>query len=131
MARTTVDDVKNILDDTGLSDAILLAFVNSANVFVTATLTGKSLSDAVMEEIEKWIAAHMVTITRERVAKKEGAGGAFIEYAGEWGRGLASTSYGQMAINLDTSETLQALADGKRTATSRAIISFDDSELLA
>ena len=131
MARTTVDDVKNILDDTGLSDAILLAFVNSANVFVTATLTGKSLSDAVMEEIEKWIAAHMVTITRERVTKKEGAGGAFIEYAGQWGRGLASTSYGQMAINLDTSETLQALADGKRTATSRAIISFDDSELLA
>lgn len=130
MARTNIDDVKAILDDTSLSDEILTAFVNSANVFVTATLNGKGLSDDLLEEIEKWIAAHMVTITRERVAKEEGAGGAYIKYAGEWGQGLASTSYGQMALGLDTSETLQALADGKRTATSRAIISFDDSKLL-
>jgi len=131
MARTNVNDLKKILDDSALAYSTLSAYIDSANVFVTATLTGQSLSTALLTEIEKWIAAHMVTITRERVAKKEGAGGAFIEYAGEWGRGLASTSYGQMAINLDTSETLQALADGKRTATSRAIISFDDSELLA
>ena len=130
MARTNIEDVKNILDETTLSDVILTAYVNSANVFVTAALTGKGLSDAVMEEIEKWIAAHMVTITRERVAREEGAGGAFIKYAGVWGAGLASTSYGQMAINLDTSNTLQALSEGKRTATSRAIISFDDSSLL-
>ena len=131
MARTNVNDLKKILDDSALAYSTLSAYIDSANVFVTATLTGQSLSTALLTEIEKWIAAHMVTITRERVAKKEGAGGAFIEYAGEWGRGLASTSYGQMAINLDTSETLQALADGKRTATSRAIISFDNSELLA
>jgi len=131
MARTNVNDLKKILDDSALAYSTLSAYIDSANVFVTATLTGQSLSTALLTEIEKWIAAHMVTITRERVAKKEGAGGAFIEYAGQWGRGLASTSYGQMAINLDTSETLQALADGKRTATSRAIISFDDSELLA
>ena len=88
------------------------------------------MGDAVIEEIEKWIAAHMVTITRERVAREEGAGGAYIKYAGEWGAGLASTSYGQMAINLDTSNTLQALSEGKRTAMSRAIVSFDNSKLL-
>lgn len=130
MARTNIEDVKNILDETTLSDDILTAYVNSANVFVTAALTGKGLGDAVMEEIEKWIAAHMITITRERVAREEGAGGAYIKYAGEWGAGLASTSYGQMAINLDTSNTLQALSEGKRIATSRAIISFDNSKLL-
>ncbi len=130
MVRTTVLDVKNILDDTTVPDTILSAYVESANVFVTATLTGKNLSNALLTEIEKWIAAHMVTITRDRVAKEEGAGGAYIKYAGEWGMGLASTSYGQMAINLDTSNTLQALSDGKRTAASKAVVSFDDSLLL-
>jgi hypothetical protein len=131
MARTNVNDLKQILDETSLGYSILSAYINSANVFVTAALTGKGLSDAVLTEIEKWMAAHMITVTRERVAKEEGAGGAYIKYAGEWGAGLASTSYGQMAINLDTSNTLQAMSDGKRTATSRAIISFDDSKLLS
>ena len=41
MARTNIEDVKNILDETTLSDVILTAYVNSANVFVTAALTGK------------------------------------------------------------------------------------------
>jgi hypothetical protein len=130
MARTTVDEVKNILDDTSLGDAIITAYIDDANVYVTDVLTGKGLSTDMMTKIEKWLTAHMITITRERIAKEEGAGGAYIKYAGEWGAGLSSSPYGQMAINLDSSNTLLALAEGKRTATSRAVVSFDDSPLL-
>ena len=126
MARTTVDDVKNILDNTGLTDAVITAFINDANIFVTAHLTGEGLDDDELESIEKWIAAHMITITRERMAAKEGAGGAEITYIGKWGEGLMSTPYGQMAIELDTSDTLLKLAQGKKEASSRAVESFED-----
>jgi len=125
MARTTIEDVEYILDDTELDDDVLESFINGANVFVTANLTGKSLSTDLLTEIERWIAAHMISSTRERMAAKEGAGGAEITYTGKWGEGLALTPYGQMAISLDTSNTLMALSEGKRTATSRAVTSFE------
>jgi len=130
MARVEAADVRAILDDTALTGNQITVYITSANVFVTDALTGKGLSDDVLKEIERWMTAHMITVTRERMAKEEGAGGAYIKYAGEWGAGLASSSYGQMAINLDTSNTLLALSEGKRTATSRAVVSFDDSPLL-
>ncbi len=121
MSRTTVDLVKDILDDTGLSDTIIESFIDGANTFVTANLGGKSLSTALLTEIERWIAAHMIASTRERTAKKAGAGGAEIEYTGYWSTGLNGTSYGQMAVTLDTSKTLEALAQGKLAAWSKAV----------
>jgi GTPase involved in cell partitioning and DNA repair len=126
MARTTVDDVKNILDDTSLTDGIITAYIDDANVFVTAHLTGEGLSDSVLEKIEKWITAHMITVTRERMAAKEGAGGAEITYTGKWGEGMKSTPYGQMAIELDTSDTLLDMTEGKKESSSRAVESFED-----
>lgn len=123
MARTNVADVKNIID-TALTDPIIEAYVNSANVFVTSVLDGKGLSDAVMEEIEKWITAHMIASTRERMGKEEEAGGARIEYLGKYGEGLSSTPYGQMAIQLDTSGTLSSDLEAKKTAWSVAVTSF-------
>lgn len=124
MARTNVDDVKNIIE-TALTDPIIQAYVDSANVFVTGTLDGKGLSDEVMEEIEKWVTAHMIASTRERMGKEEEAGGARIEYLGIYGEGLASTPYGQMAIQLDTTGTLSSDLQGKKMAWSKAVTSFE------
>ena len=121
MARTTVDLVKDILDDTGLSDTIIESFIDGANTFVTANLGSKSLSTALLTEIERWIAAHMIASTRERTAKKAGAGGAEVEYTGYWSKGLDGTSYGQMAVTLDTSKTLEAMSQGKLAAWSKAV----------
>lgn len=125
MARTNVDDVKAILDDTALTDPQITEYISSANVFVTASLSGKGLTDALLAEIERWVTAHFITITRERMAKEAEAGGARIEYIGKYGEGLASTPYGQTAISLDTSNTLQAISEGKKNASSRAVESFD------
>ena len=125
MARTTIDLLKDILDDTELSDPILTSYITGANTFVTGVLSGEGLSTALLAEIERWIAAHMIASTRERMAEKEGAGGAEIKYTGKWGKGLRSTSYGQMAIGLDTSGTLEAMSDGKLPARMVAITSFD------
>ncbi len=122
--RTTVEKVTDILDDTELDDEIIESFINSANIFVTASLSGKGMSDALLAEIERWLSAHMVASTRERTAKKEAAGTASIEYSGTWGEGLLSTSYGQTAVAMDTSGTLAAIAQGKLTAQIYAVPSF-------
>lgn len=121
MARVVVADVVAILDDTTLGDPIIETFIGSANVFVTEQLTGKGLSDDTLKEIERWIAAHMIAYTRERQIKKAGAGGAEVEYTGNWGLGLLGTSYGQMAVMLDTSKTLEGIAQGKLAAWSKAV----------
>ncbi len=121
MARTTITLLKDILDDTGLSDAILTSYVEGANVFVTAHLESKGLSDDLLKEIERWIAGHMVSSTRERQIKKAGAAGAEVEYTGKWDLNLNGTSYGQMAISLDTSTTLAAISNGKLAAWTYAV----------
>lgn len=122
--RTTIEEVKKILGTTELSDGVLEAYIEDANVYINEILKGKGLSEPVLTTIEKWVTAHMITITQERAAKEEGAGGAYIKYAGEWGTGLSSSSYGQMAMNLDPTNTLLYLDMGIRHATSRAVKSF-------
>jgi len=123
--RTTIDDVINILDDTDLDEDVIEDYINSANVFVTAALGAKGLSDALLAEIEMWMSAHMIVSTRERQSKKEQAGTAMIEWAGKWGEGLLGTTYGQMAVTLDSSGTLNAIAKGKSFAWMKAIPNFD------
>ena len=123
--RTTVDDVINILDDTDLDEDVIEGFINSANVFVTALLGMKGLSTELLTQIEMWMSAHMIVSTRERQSKKEQAGTAMIEWAGKWGEGLLGTTYGQMAVTLDSSGTLNAIAKGKSFAWIKAIPNFD------
>jgi hypothetical protein len=59
------------------------------------------------------------------LSKEEGAGGAYIKFAGDWGRGLDGTSHGQMAVMLDTTGTLAALVQRKGRAYLKAIPNFD------
>ena len=111
--RTNVTDVKSILDNTTLSDPVITRFINSANVFITNTLGNSTLTAEVLEEIEMWLSAHFISVSRERMAAKEEAGGAKIEYVGKTGEGLNSTSYGQTAMALDTTGTLTNIALNK------------------
>ena len=56
--RTTVDLVKNILDNTLLSNAVIESYIASANVFVTEALNEVGLSDAILAEIESTDRTH-------------------------------------------------------------------------
>lgn len=111
--RTTVEEVRMIID-TALEDAVITSFIQSASLFIDRVLSDSNLDDEALEDIERWITAHLIANTAERQAKEEGAGGAFIKYVGDFGMGLKSTTYGQTAIMLDTSDTLKALADGRK-----------------
>lgn len=105
MARTNATDVKLILD-TDLSDAIVEAFIDDANLLVTNVLGSSSLSSATLQSIEKWISAHFIASTRDRQAQEEEVKDARIKYTGKYKTGLESTSYGQQALALDTSGLL-------------------------
>ena len=118
--RVTEAEVKALLDNTTLTDPQVLAYIGSANTLInTAFGTGAT---PILSELEKWVACHMIAITRERQAKKEEAGGAKIEYTGVYEEGFRSTSYGQMAISLDQSGVLAALSG--KTVKIYAIPSF-------
>lgn len=115
--RTTVDDVRAIISTT-LEDATITNIIGSASTLLDSLTDMSGLSVALLTEIERWMSAHMIAITWERTAKNEGAGGASIEYAGNFGTGFASTQYGQMAITLDTTGTLKTLdVDGEKRAS--------------
>ncbi len=119
--RTNATDVKIIMDNVTLLDTIVNSYIISANAMVTDVLGGSGIAEATLTEIERWIAAHLITVTRERTAKKEAAGPASIEYAGEFGTGLSSTAYGQAAIALDYTGKLANLGNGRRQARMNVI----------
>lgn len=118
--RTTGTLVKEIIETT-LTSTQIDPFILGANAMVTDVLGTSSISESTLAEIERWISAHLVCVTKERLAKKEGAGGASIEYAGDFGSGLSSTSYGQTAIALDYTGALSRLSDGRKKARVYAI----------
>lgn len=119
--RVTADEVLQILNDVTLDEEIVEAYISGANAVINSAL-GAGTTD-LLKEIERWMTAHMIACTRERLARKEGAGGAFIEYTGTYGQGLESTPYGQMVKALDTTGAMAGL--GIKSARIIAIPSFD------
>ena len=106
MARTTPDKVREIVEvdeDVGLS-----AFIDAANQLVTEKCTSSGYSDARLESIETWLAAHFYKVfDREESQYTLGAiGGQFF---GKVDIGLRSTHYGQQALRLDTAGNLAAM----------------------
>lgn len=109
MARVTAEEVRTILD-TNLEDATITAYIEATTVIIDEWYGGVTITEFLLKEIERWMVAHNIAATRERMAREEGAGGAYIKYTGYmYGTGLTSTPYGQMAIHMDTTKTLDRL----------------------
>lgn len=111
----TANEVRTImgLTDQNYPDGIVESYITAANRIVEDNLGNKNLSSETLKEIERWVSAHLIAVTQERQSKKEGAGGAYIEYTGNYTTGLNMTSYGQMAIAMDTTGTLSTLSKQK------------------
>lgn len=120
--RTTAAEVKQIMP-TSLADAVVEYYITVAAEMVDDLDANTTLGATRLEEIERWLAAHLIAITRERQGQKEKIGDAEITYAGKYGMNLQSTSYGQQAAMLDTSGTLAQL--GKKKISIKAITSFE------
>ena len=106
MPRVTDTEVFAIID-TSLTD--INVFINTANMMVTSWLETAGLTDETLKEIERYLSAHVLSVQDQRT-KSVGVDVLSESYQGQWGMGLNGTSYGQMAILLDTSGTLGKIA---------------------
>jgi hypothetical protein len=125
-ARVTAAEVKAIMPvNNPPSDSVINSFITGATNLVDNVLgSDTTLSDDLKKEIERWLTAHLISITLKRMASEEGAGGANIKYAGEWGRGLSSSPYGQTVLVLDSTGKMATL--DSKGAKIIAITSFED-----
>lgn len=104
--RVTAEEVLAIIDTT-LTD--ISVFITTANMLVTSHLGAAGLTDEVLKEIERYLAAHVLSL-RDQRTKSVSVDVLSESYQGQWGMGLNGTSYGQMAVLLDTSGILAKLA---------------------
>jgi len=107
------------MEPNEISEVDIQSYIDGANTLLTRLLGNKGLGEDLLAEVERWLTAHLIASSRERMAKKAGAGGAFIEYTGEYGENLASTPYGQVAMSMDITGRLAAL--GKKGMFIKAI----------
>jgi len=122
-SRTTAAAVKAIMDtdvtETQISDSGIL---DDSYNFVSAKLGEQSIGDDLLASIEKWIAAHMVSVGLDRQLQRGKGGPAETTYTGNYGMNLQMTSYGQMAVSLDPTGILAAA--GGKAVYAKAVVSF-------
>ena len=124
MARTTAADVKVIMDNCTVTDAVVEVFIISANAVVTQVLGSDTTIGATLRgEIERWFTAHMLASTLSRTTKDEKIGEVSVKYTGEFRENLSSTPYGQMVKQLDFTGKMANI--GKKGASIYAVTSFD------
>lgn len=115
--RVTTAEVNDIMPDMDSSTDVD-AFITAANLFVTANVTCAAATAAILKEIERWYAAHLIAVGyKEARLSQEKIGDGEDRFQGKTDMGIRSTLYGQQAIDLDPCGALKRIADGKRTAS--------------
>lgn len=121
MPLATAEDVAAVYE-TDRDATAIEPFIAIAGAFTDAYLVGKGLSDAVVKEVQRYLAAHFMFVTdagmhetlsiadvRERFTKAE-------KYPG-----LFDSRWGRTAVMMDPSGTLAELARPKPVAELRLV----------
>jgi len=101
--------------DVGLICAIpgdLSGYLESAQVLVSEQLQGKGLTDATLDQITIYLAAHFAVIGLARGglrSKKIGDAAESYRTPGDKDVGFKATAFGQQALIFDTTGTLSSL----------------------
>lgn len=117
MARTTAADVEDLLAgdyDGSTSLAVHIATATAIVDRVEACAANKdiTLSDAELELIERWLAAHSYAMVDQPYQSKT-TGRASATFQGRTGMRLEATKYGQQAMAVDYSGCLNAIGQRK------------------
>jgi hypothetical protein len=109
-----VDDagVKTILD-TSLDTT---PFITVAHLLVEQHLANQGVSEDLLTELERWLAAHFACIRDPRFREARTAGEGMVFELGKPGEGLAATTYGQQALLLDPTGRLALVTTTKRAS---------------
>lgn len=115
--RTTPEKVAaavKVRSDLDVAPAIDTA--NALTDYVAEQDTGNVLSDALLVEIETYLAAHFYALLdpQYRQQSRGKASGSFV--LGREGQGLQATPWGQQALAIDVSGTLATMSQGKKKA---------------
>jgi hypothetical protein len=115
--RVTGSEVKEIIN-TSLTAEQVEPFITTANMIITGKCASTYSSDELVE-LEKWLAAHFVSIrvpSRSAVTKQK-AGPAEQEYSvvSKNAKGLQITPYGQQVMIMDYNNTLASLGTRSNT----------------
>lgn len=124
-ARVTAAEVKSIMDSITQDDPVIESFIAAGDNLVTDILGSAALSETSLKEITRWLTAHMICTTLERLGSDEKAGSASTKYNGEYRQNLSASPYGQMVLLLDTTGLLLAASAGKLPASIYAVPSFE------
>ena len=122
MARVTQADVLEIFDTTidDLTPFITVGNITTNRVAQAGIDADSIVPAATLFEIERWLSAHFSCALDPRSAK-EGVGGgsarADISYQYKLGLNLQNTYYGQVAISLDPTGTLNSISKGQIPAS--------------
>lgn len=107
--RTSETAVDKLIDVDSTID--IEQFIEVANELVTEVCSDSDYSDARLEKIERFLAAHLYTVRDPRVSQ-EAIGSLRSAFQGVTAKFFESSIYGQHALLLDTDGNLAAL--GKR-----------------
>ena len=106
-ARIDTDDVEGGGFQTELDTEAIKEHIVTAYLVVEDELTGNGLSDQRLARIEVYLTRHLIRFGPERQVDSEGSGPSNREYSGAFSKeGLEGTSPGQMALELDSTNTL-------------------------
>jgi hypothetical protein len=108
--RTSPEAVRAAVETD--SDIDVSPYIRTANVLadkVSAEDSDSLLSDALLTEIETYLAAHFYALRDQQFHSKKTAD-ASAQFQGQTSMGLKATLWGQQAIDLDVSGYLEALS---------------------
>ena len=128
--RVTALEVKEILNDSTVSDAVVDTYIIGANALITKIFENDGVITTVMlKELERWLTAHLIVSTIDRMAKQEKLGAAEVLYSeavvyfGVGSKMLSTTPYGRNVLILDFTGKMGKA--GAQNATVFAIPSFE------
>lgn len=118
MARITPIEVREVIN-TPPAATDLDPFIDLAHRLVNAQLLAHGIDEAILTDIERYLAAHFVAITYPPMVERSLPDARQTLEVPRGGRYLSGTRYGQMAILLDPTGTLARLEAPtvKRAAT--------------
>lgn len=123
MARTDINTVKSIIQ-TALADSAVNDYITHANNMVTRVVGGEGLTAAVLKDIETWLTAHLIAISKERQPHEEKIGDIWVRFTENPQGWLSQTTYGQTVLFLDSSGQFQKTTMKKSSI--RAIKQIND-----
>jgi len=109
MPRVNQAEVKAIISTTEID---IQPFITAANLVVTNNLSSSGYDVATLKEIERWLAAHFLAVSKEASSTvvEHQVGDSRIRYPeSSLGAGLKGSRYGHQVLLLDTNGLLAAL----------------------